>query len=86
MEVNISDLHVGDQVVIVDHWIDGCRQNSDGEMDKWLGQVMTIRKIYDDCVKMEEDIHEGIFGDGWHWFLPSISYVINGTIDISEFM
>lgn len=36
---------VGDKVRIVDHWNDGCCQNFDGYMDKWLGKVMTIASM-----------------------------------------
>lgn len=36
---------VGDKVRIVDHWSNGCGQNADGEMDEWLGKVMTIHSI-----------------------------------------
>ncbi|MEY8281993.1 hypothetical protein AAK917_12140 [Oscillospiraceae bacterium 52-8] len=43
--------------------------NSDGEMDKWLGKVMTVRRIekhLDNPYKMEEDRDE-YAGYGWYW-------------------
>lgn len=64
---------VGDKVRIVSKWGKGCRQNSSGRMDKWLGKVMTIRSV--DYVtlsyKMDEDKDEH-GGIGWTWFENSI--------------
>lgn len=64
---------VGDKVRIVSKWGKGCRQNSLGRMDKWLGKVMTIRSV--DYVtlsyKMDEDKDEH-GGTGWTWFENSI--------------
>lgn len=56
---------VGDKVKIVDKWTNKCFQNSSGLMDKYLGTVMTIRKITSFCYRMEEDKHENI--NGWAW-------------------
>ena len=61
-------LKVGDKVKIVSKR-EGDDWNEDGEMDKWLGKVMTIRKIHDnnnDACKMEEDKTE--FCGGWYWY------------------
>lgn len=71
---------VGDKVLIVSEWVKGCRENPDGEMDKWLGKVMTIRAIKDDRYLMMEDKHE-FTGRGWYWFPPSI---IGKVIDERE--
>lgn len=47
---------VGDKVRIVDHWNDECYQNFDGEMDKWLGKVMTIASMTSwGSYRMKED-------------------------------
>lgn len=64
---------VGDKVRIVNKWGEGCHQNLDGEMDKWLGKVMTIREVdYTiSCYRMEEDKGEHDSG-GWYWFEKSI--------------
>lgn len=56
---------VGDKVRIVsekvgEHW------NDNGLMDKWLGKIMTIRKLSDEYYKMVED--EDDWGCGWFWF------------------
>lgn len=62
---------VGDKVKIVDKWRNGCHQNLNGKMDKWLGKFMTIRTefpfgIFDDCYFMVEDKDENS-GNGWLW-------------------
>lgn len=64
----MSKYKVGDKVRIVSEWGKGCRQNSDGKMDKWLGKTMTIRKVTPhDYYLMEEDKTERD-GTGWRWF------------------
>lgn len=55
---------VGDKVRIVDHRTG--RMNILGEMDKWLGKVMTIRERYLTGYWMEEDCGEN-HGRGWLW-------------------
>ena len=55
---------VGDKVRIVDHRTG--RMNTSGEMDKWLGKVMTIRGLSWFGYWMEEDYGEYL-GDGWMW-------------------
>lgn len=58
---------VGDKVKIIDKWVDGCGQNFDGEMNKWLGKVMTIKFVdTDNSYHMDEDINENC-GCGWYW-------------------
>lgn len=45
------------------------KMNSGGLMDKWLGKVMTIRRVDEHLLnpyKMEEDRDEHT-GDGWYW-------------------
>ncbi len=70
---------VGDKVRIVsertaEHW--------DPKMDKWLGQVMTIRKDEADIAtgehfgyKMEEDKSESLYG--WYWWDDMIAGLAN---------
>lgn len=61
---------IGDKVKIVDEWVSGA-QNMLGKMDKWLGKVMTIRRVDSMCnYKMEEDADEN--GSGWFWFIDDI--------------
>lgn len=69
---------VGDRVRIVDKWVEGCRENSEGFMDHWLGQVMTIRSIDSDCYRMKEDENDRtVPGYGWYWYEPSIAGFAN---------
>lgn len=58
---------VGDKVRIVSKWGEGCCQNRQGKMDKWLGKVMTIRTTYGYCTYgMKEDVGEN-GGLSWLW-------------------
>lgn len=60
----MSKYRVGDKVRIVDHRTDN--MNPLGEMDKWLGKVMTIRGLDWFGYRMEEDYGE-YYGYGWQW-------------------
>lgn len=73
--VRIRDIIVGDRVKIVSEWDDYTEENSDGQMDHWLGQVMTVREIRGNRLKMVEDKDE-LNGDGWYWNVFCIDYVI----------
>jgi len=55
---------VGDKVRIVDHRTEN--MNPFGEMDKWLGKVMTIRDLFLRGYRMKEDYGE-YGGCGWWW-------------------
>lgn len=55
---------IGDKVRIVDHRTD--RMDNFGEMDKWLGKVMTIRDLSSPGYWMREDYGEN-YGYGWLW-------------------
>ena len=79
--VALEDLMVGMKVRIVQEWVPGCVQNSKGMMDKWLGRIMTVRKLCKGSVKMEEDKTEGLSEDGWCWFPNAIDYIIEDEDD-----
>lgn len=55
---------VGDKVRIVGHR--AYNMSPSGEMDKWLGKVMTIRGLSSFGYWMEEDSGKYL-GDGWMW-------------------
>ena len=55
---------IGDKVRIVNHRTDN--MNPFGEMDKWLGKVMTIRDLFLSGYEMKEDYGETSVG-GWYW-------------------
>lgn len=56
--------NVGDKVKIVDHrnW----HWNDDGNMDHWMGKIMTIRTCESGTYHMTEDQSEHC-GCGWYW-------------------
>lgn len=76
----IEHLHIGDVVKIVDEWEepDWGRQESEGDMDHWLGKTMTVKDMASDFeyAKMIEDSTEN-FNDGWYWFPEMIECVID---------
>ncbi len=57
---------VGDRVIIVNHWVKGCKENDQGMMDHWLGKEMTIRSRNESGYRMVEDMKEHV-GNGWIW-------------------
>ena len=65
-EENKMKYKVGDKVRIVSKWGKGCCQNPNGEMDKWLGKVMTVRYVGKWWYQMVEDRKENI-GGGFVW-------------------
>ena len=62
---------VGDKVRIVSKWGKGCFQSPNGEMDKWLGKIMTVRHVGIKLYRMAEDIKDNKLG-GWVWSENSI--------------
>ena len=62
---------------IVKEWCDGCLENSEGKMDKWLGTVMTVTEVYHDHLFMKEDIGCRVFDKtkGWCWYAAAIEEV-----------
>ena len=69
----MSKYRAGDKVRIVDHRTDN--MNPLGEMDKWLGKVMTIRGLDWFGYRMEEDYGE-YYGYGWQWEDSMISGLV----------
>lgn len=57
---------VGDKVRIVSEWHNGCCQDDSGEIDKWLGKVMTVRYVGKLLYRMVEDTKDND-GEGWLW-------------------
>lgn len=64
--IDIHELREGDKVKIVDAWCEGCGENNEGRMDKYLGRLVTVRRVYDNSISIEED--QGDRGGGWSWF------------------
>lgn len=93
--VDIEELYPGDLVRIVDKWVPGCGEASDGGMDKWLGKVMTVKGFTNSRTRviMVEDDGECEFHKGGHWYWSGycIAEVVSGSVnmeapDMSEFM
>ena len=57
---------VGDRVRIVSEKT-GYKWNRDGKMDKWLGEIMTVREVNRGSYGMEEDVW-GCGKLGWSWY------------------
>ena len=75
----MSKYRVGDKVRIVSEWNEKTNESVFGSMDKWLGKVMTIRRIDNTfgkfVYKMEEDKNECI--SGWAWNEACIAGLAN---------
>lgn len=82
-EKEFEKLKPGDKVRIVSERMDG--MNMSGEMDKWLGKVMTVRERWNkDSIRMEEDKYEYV--GGWFWKRNMISRKVslrNTLIDVT---
>lgn len=74
-------LRPGMKVRIVDEWNECCAQNSEGLMDRWLGQVMTVRQVNTADANMEEDQGE-LFDGGWYWNSHCIAEIIQEEPEI----
>lgn len=69
--------NIGDQVRIVDKHI-GNRFNPDGEMDEYLGTVMTIHSKNSISYRMEEDLGT------WCWFPEMITGIVPAYISSEQ--
>ena len=76
----MAQYQVGDRVRIVSEWNDGCYQNPEGLMNRWLGKTMTIKNWDGGAYQMEEDVGERGEGYGWSWFPAAIA----GLADAAE--
>ena len=92
-ESDFDSLKPGDKVKIVDAWLPKeerfhawgpCNENEEGKMDHWLGKVMTVREVsnFSNDVRMAEDIHEGVYTDGWYWNRYCIDKILGKEISI----
>ena len=71
--VDLSLIEPGMQVRIIDHWVPGCCQNSEGQMDRWLGKIMTVKCRQCGHLSMMED------GGRWAWSEHTIAEIIDNT-------
>ena len=85
--VDIRDLYPGCKVRIVNQWAPSCHQAPSGDMDRWLGSVMTVQEITSKgYVIMEEDAGNGpAYQNGhWRWFPAAIAEVLGDIPPIDE--
>ncbi len=75
--VDLSNAKPGMKAKIVDQWVPGCGQNCDGDMDKYLGMIVTVRYVSSDFryIKIEEDRGDR-GGYGWVWNQKCFDYLI----------
>jgi len=80
---------VGDKVIISEGLREHPERNSQGEMDHWIGEVMTVRKTetnpFHNCTiyRTEEDIDERS-GRGWVWFEDMIEGLAGDLIEVNK--
>lgn len=60
---------VGDRVKIVDEWVEGCFQNPNGKMDRYLGKTATINRILNGSNGPYYEVRE----NDWCWYEPAIA-------------
>ena len=77
-ELSRPKYKVGDRVRIVDKWCEGCHQNPDGVMDKWLDKIMTIESVCksekgETFYQMVEDKGDLFPSQRWCWYEPAIA-------------
>ena len=73
--VDIGLLSPGMKIKIVDQWVPGCKEDSGGRMDYWLGQIVTVRTILHESIHIEEDRGE-FLGNGWYWCPAAIDCIV----------
>lgn len=75
-------LSPGDRVLIVSDWSNSEGYNHAGLMDKYLGQIMTVReRTPAGNYHMEEDYGEFEDGHGWYWNESMFEAIINQEED-----
>jgi len=58
-----------------------------GHMDKWCGQIVTVRSVVSDCITIEEDNGDGPGEQGGHWFWESraIDHIVEDVPNYPDF-
>lgn len=69
--VDINILCPGDKVRIVSKWNPRCYENRAGEMDEYLGKIMTVKSVDYDTACMFED------GGMWSWYPAAIDEIVD---------
>lgn len=76
--VDVRSLQPGDKIRIVSEWPKGGMQNCNGLMDKYLGQILTVKYVdtKGDCCRAFEDENDRPDGGGWYWHSELIDTVV----------
>lgn len=84
--IDISMLQVGDKIRVVDAWPEEGRYNDIGLMDKYLGQILTVRTTNTDegycCVY--EDMHDRPEPMGWCWYSELIDEIVSEEDEVDD--
>jgi len=81
--IDLVDLSVGDTVRIVATWAPGSLKEPFGAMDKWLGEIMTVREVQQNWALMYEDQDEH-FRNGWSWYPDMIAEIVEKQDDVLD--
>lgn len=84
--IDISMLQVGDKIRVVNIWPVGGRQNNSGLMDKYLGQILTVREIVptEKFCRVLEDMSDRNYSPtekGWAWYSELIDEIVFDKTD-----
>ena len=77
--VTLDGIMPGDRIRIVDKWGPRCYEDVYGRMDRYLGEIMTVKSLVRsngsvDCVRCEEDQND--LPGGWCWYPAAIAEII----------
>lgn len=78
MVIDIKTLYPGTKVKVVDQWPLVFGFNHNPEMDRHLGQVVTIQDVDERTVHIKED------DEHKHWSVRCFEYVVEDSVEDSE--
>ena len=86
--VRLDDIVPGDKIRIVDRWRPRCYESPMGKMDKYLGEIMTVKGLVRvngsvDCVRCEEGQQDN-YGAGWDWYPAAIAEIMKEEVTEDE--
>lgn len=72
--VDFKEVAKGTKLKIIDSWVPGCNQNSDGLMDVWLGKEVTVEGYWSFyAVRLKEDKGR------WAWNERCFEYIVEDS-------
>lgn len=84
--VDIKMLRPGTKVKVVDQWPVACGFNHSGNMDKYLGQIVTVLETNIVSVLIEEDAgeHPYLKGGHFHWNRRCFDHIVEDKKEDAE--